>query len=498
MRTSAVRGTTRRLGAVVVLALVAGSVPAAWAAAADGSPKRATVDVSDVRLGPVPDGNGVVHASAAVVTAPATEPSLASDYREVEHLLRGVASTYSGPATGPAEEASTGNVYVTRVIARFPEDESDFSGRVFLEPFNTTSGPDRDVIWRQIAPLLQDEGDAWVGVSVRSTSATELQEFDAARRTPICRSRPTTWCGTCSVSLGAVLRSGGEQSPLPGMRAEHLYMGGYSQSGVDTATFAMAFHDSTRLRDGAPVFDGYLPAAHAATMTPLQTGTGLIVEFDEGQMQPVDVPVVDIETQHDVQGWSREVLEGTFYTSPGAASVRRPDRNTATDKYRLFEITGASHSSGGTADCGGAPSTFPGPMFVRAAAAQLFHWAEDGKAPKEAPRIDMETVDVVSVPRVDEAGHALGGVRSPFVDVPLVQYQVQAGGIGLACTFSGIEQPLAADVLADRYEDVDTYLAQFTKSLDATIKAGHLLKSDRAAIVAAATAKAESLLPAAS
>jgi hypothetical protein len=295
--------------------------------------------------------------------------------------------------------------------------------------------------------------------------------------------------------LGAVLKAGGDQSPLGDLRTEHLYLGGYSQSGVDTSTFAMAFHDTATQRDGSPVFDGYLPAAHAAMRTPLQTGAILITTFDVGEMEPVEVPMIDLETQHDVMGWSREVTPGLFYTSPGGASVRAPDRNTPTEKYRLFEITGASHSSGGTADCGGTPSTFPGPTFVRAAAAALFDWAENGKAPKKASRIDMATIDVVSKPSLDEHGNAVGGVRSPFVDLPLVTYQVQAGGIGLACTFLGNETPLAPDVLTDRYRDADSYMKEFTKRLDAAIKAGYLLELDRAGILAATRTKAAQLLP---
>jgi hypothetical protein len=456
-------------------------------------PEGTTVDISAVELEPTPEGGGVAQTSAEASTD-AIAPTLADDYREVEYLVRGVASTYSGPATGPAEVASTDNPYVTRVIARFPKDEADFSGRVFLEPFNTTAGPDRDVIWRQVAPLLQDEGDAWVGISVRSTSTTELQVFDPVRYADV--SIPTNdlvW--DMLRQVGAVLRTGAEQSPLPA-HAEYLYMGGYSQSGVDTATFSMAFHDDAELLDGSPLFDGYFPAAHAATMTPLQTGSGLIVEFEEGGLEAVDVPVVDVETQHDVQGWAREVLPGAFYTSQGGASVRRPDADSPTDKYRLFEITGASHSSVG-GDCGGAPSTFPGPLFVRAAAAKLFRWAEEGIAPTEAPRIEMEEVDIVSTPTSDEVGNALGGVRSPFVDVPLVQYQVVAGGSGLACAFSGTETPIPPDQLATRYGDAEAYLDQFTDDLDETIEAGFLLEADRADILEDAAEKAQALLPAA-
>jgi hypothetical protein len=456
-------------------------------------PEGTTVDVSALQLLPVPEGAGVVQASAAVPPTAAAAPTLADDYTEVEFLFSGVANTYAGPATGPAAVASTGNAFVTRVIARFPTDQADFSGRVFLEPFNTTAGPDRDVIWLQASPLLQSEGDAWVGISVRSSSETELQAFDPVRYADI--SLPTNdmvW--DMLRQLGAVLRTGGDKSPLP-VFARYLYMGGYSQSGVDTATFSMAFHGGAELLNGDPIFDGYFPAAHAATMTPLQSGSGLIFEFEEGPMQAVDVPVVDFETQHDAQGWAREVIPGVFYTSQGGASIRRPDADSSTDKYRLFEITGASHSSARGADCGGEPSSFPGPLFVRAALKQLYGWAEDGIAPAAQDRVEMVTVDIVSTPSADEVGNARGGVRSPYVDVPLVRYQVVAGGTGLACAFVGTETALSADVLASRYGDVETYIEQFTTSLDTTIEAGFLLEADRAQILADAEARAETLLP---
>ena len=174
--------------------------------------------------------------------------------------------------------------------------------------------------------------------------------------------------------------------------------------------------------------------------------------------------------------------------SDARTPTRRPT-STGCSRY-----AGASHSSTSTGDCGGAPSTFPNSPFVRGAVAKLFAWAETGKPPSKVPRIDMETIDIVSVPEVDGVGNATGGVRSPFVDVPLVQYHVQAGGSGLACAFSGTETPLPADVLADRYESVDAYMKRFTTSLDRTIAAGFVLKADRAEILASAREKAVQLL----
>ena len=55
---------------------------------------------------------------------------------------------------------------------------------------------------------------------------------------------------------------------------------------------------------------------------------------------------------------------------------------------------------------------------------------------------------------------------------------------------AGLETALPHEVLAGRYGDVQNYLAEFTISLDATIKAGFLLQDDRPALLEAHTAKA--------
>jgi hypothetical protein len=323
------------------------------------------------------------------------------------------------------------------------------------------------------------------------TSVNNLQQYDPERYADLSiPANSLVW--DMLRQLGAVLRRGGSGSPLPGREVEHLYLGGYSQSGVDTATFAMAFHDRTRQRDGSPIVDGYFPAAHAAHLTPLQPEPGVITKFEIGSMKPVRVPVVDFETQNDVQGWTTEIVPGVIYTSRSGASVRRPDSNSPSDRYRLLEIPGAPHSSRpGT--CDGVQSTFWVPYFVRAAAAQLFQWTEKGVAPTKAPRIAMDTIDEVSVAKVDENGNAVAGVRSPFVDVPLVHYEVQSTP-GF-CVFSGRETPLPSDVLRSRYGNVDTYVKEFTKSLATTIDKRFLLKMDRAEILDAATEKANALLP---
>ena len=75
------------------------------------------------------------------------------------------------------------------------------------------------------------------------------------------------------------------------------------------------------MSDGSAVFDGYLPAAHAASMTPVQPGESALPSFEFVPMGPVDVPVVDIETQSDVEGFVAAIPPDFTYTNPGGASA---------------------------------------------------------------------------------------------------------------------------------------------------------------------------------
>jgi hypothetical protein len=98
-----------------------------------------SVDVSRLKLRVIPAGQGAPEASARV-TSPSTgtQPTLAPGYTEKELLVSGVADTYTGPAVGPAKPDHKSIPYTTRILLRYPTNPSRFSGRVLLEPFNTS------------------------------------------------------------------------------------------------------------------------------------------------------------------------------------------------------------------------------------------------------------------------------------------------------------------------------------------------------------------------
>jgi hypothetical protein len=172
--------------------------------------------------------------------------------------------------------------------------------------------------------------------------------------------------------------------------------------------------------------------------------------------------------------------------------VRRADSNRPGDLYRLWEVAGASHA-GGIPGCDGPPSTFPTDAFVRGAVVALTSWAEHRLPPHRATRIALATSGIVSAVRVDQYGNATGGVRSPFVDVPIARYDAHSTP-GPICELSGRETPLSQEQLSRRYRNEQSYLLRFKARLGAAIVRGYLLEQDGAAILAAQQAKADSLL----
>lgn len=398
-------------------------------------------------------------------------PALSELYVESEYLVSGVAQHYTGRATGPATPAADVPLcpYTTRVMVRRPRNHERFSGRVIVEPFNTSSGTDHDALWCHVGSQIQRHGDGWIAVSTRALAQTQLRELDASRYAEI--DLPTNDLGWDILTrIGALVRSSSSDSPFRGFAVNHVYLGGYSQSGTDTATYAMAFGNRTK------TFDGYFPSAHAASLTPIASGTSWILDMDIGSLENCHQPVMDVEPQTDVEGFTAAITPDQDYVNPGGAWVRRGDADESSDRYCLYEIAGAPHV-GHMPGCAGR-SDFPASAFLRAALVRLTRWTEDGIAPPTAPRIALAQHGRISEALVDEFGNALGGVRSPYLQVPLARYEVHSAP-GILCKLAGRESLLPPETLRSRYGAVDRYLKEFARSLDATIADGFLLPEER-------------------
>jgi hypothetical protein len=87
-------------------------------------------------------------------------------------------------------------------------------------------------------------------------------------------------------------------------------------------------------------------------------------------------------------------------------------------------------------------------------------------------------------------GIAVGGIRTPWVDVPVATLSglQEGGGEGMTFLF-GTTKPFSSADLAELYPGgVAFYLSRFGESLDAAVERGFLLEADTAEIRALAAA----------
>ncbi len=83
----------------------------------------------------------------------------------------------------------------------------------------------------------------------------------------------------------------------------------------------------------------------------------------------------------------------------------------------------------------------------------------------------------------DEDGIAVGGIRTPPVDVPVQVLTGEQGPSGnLICILSGSTLPMPPARIVARYPTVDAYEEQYAEAVDAAIEAGFVLEDDRDAI----------------
>jgi hypothetical protein len=108
----------------------------------------------------------------------------------------------------------------------------------------------------------------------------------------------------------------------------------------------------------------------------------------------------------------------------------------------------------------GPRSRFPSSIFFDAILANLDLWVRDGVPP---PRVaPIRVVD--GVPVVDEFGNVVGGLRSPYLDVPTSTWFGSATGASF-CFIAGWERPFTQDVLDRLYPSHGAYVRRVTASV---------------------------------
>jgi hypothetical protein len=191
----------------------------------------------------------------------------------------------------------------------------------------------------------------------------------------------------------------------------------------------------------------------------------------------LDAPVFELQAEGDVVGILNSVV------------VRQP----ASDIFRLWEVAGTAHADaylvGPLGDaissrCGAPVNAAPFHLVVKAAFRHLDAWVRDGEAPPVAPLLEVTSDDPVAIKR-DVDGIALGGIRTPPVDVPVdVLSGIPGPNPDLLCILFGSTMPLRAERLAELYASRADYVQRYEASVDSVIASGFVLEDDRAALLA--------------
>jgi hypothetical protein len=446
------------------------------------------------------------------VNAPAVEwvsgaPNLLLGAYDLASVGYGVQEFFvSGTATSYADSSTAD--YTTRIVVLTPTDPARFSGTVVVEWLNVSGGIDAPALWFMAHREILRTGHGYVAVSAQRVGVeggASLTGFDMSLKAqdPV-RYGPLHHPGDAYAydiysQVGRLVRD--RPADLLGdLRPESVVAVGESQSALFLTTYVNAVDAQAR------VYDGFLIHSRFGLAAPLD-GTSIFEAAGESDAAPLSlqlrVPVLTVITETDLLG---TVLSGYYLA-----------RQLDSDRQRTWELAGTAHADNytikvGFIDSGSAPladlvaayeptTTLMGQELsycinfapqhhyvLQSALAHVVGWTRTGEPPPTAPTLDLTDAEPPQLV-LDANGLATGGVRTPWVDVPIARTSGVGSTEHVMAQIFGSGEVFDGDTLARLYPGgAAEYLTRFTTSLDAAIGAGFLLTADRQEILDLAAA----------
>lgn len=403
--------------------------------------------------------------------------------------------------------------YKTRVVVYTPKDATRFNGTVYVEWQNNTGFADAAPDWVHGHIEVARQGAAYVLASVQPIGIATLQAEKAwwvpvqdvsfpisdAVRYESLKHPGGKYAYDIYSQIGQAVRDGGLLHELVPQRVIGV---GESQSAFWLTTYVNG------IQPLAAVYDGFV--LHSSFGAGMPLGNPPFGSVGVTSIRDDLVPVILFQSETDVQ--------------LGAGNTRQPESQSG--KFRLWEVAGTAHFDSygldvGVHDTGAGegeaisldylknPLTSPsmglmqcadginsGPMHwvFNAALSWINRWVIDGTAPPIAPRLEtMEPHILLARFITDEHGNTRGGIRTPFVDVPLAKL----GGFGNSaapgasfisnfCGLFGHTIPLSEQTLKTLYTTDEDFAAQFRAAALRAVESGFLLSEDASMLMDAA------------
>jgi len=458
---------------------------------------------------PVPTLTGPISSpGAAFITPPSRLDLTAAGYVEEEFFVEGTARAYStagaflSDGRWPAVPASSAQ-YKTRILVRRPTSPRTFNGVVIVEWLNVSGGVDAAPDWTFAHTLLIRKGYAWVGVSAQFVGVEggssplgldlSLKAVNPARYGSLSHPGDSFSYDMFS-QVGEAIRNPGGAVPFGPLRARRVIAIGESQSAGRLVTYVNAVHPLAR------VYDGFLIHSRGGGGAPLSQSPQATIGTPSPSLvrNDLDEPVLIFETETDL------ITLGYF-------PARQPDGGNV----RTWEVAGTAHDDAyglavgpddpgpaamdtsylppvtsifGVFTCAKPINAGPQHYVLSAALDRLTTWVKKGRIRgRSAPRLDVVAGPPSSIMR-DARGNAVGGIRTPQLDVPIATLSGLGQPAGGFCAIFGTSVPFDAATLSTLYPSHTGYVTAVMKAAGEAVRARHLLRADTPAIRAAAMA----------
>lgn len=361
---------------------------------------------------------------------------------------------------------ANGQPYKTRLVVRRPANGRTFSGLVLAESMHSSGAAH---MFEFTSTYTMASGHA--AVEILTTGPMQFVQQNQARYKDLQVGGGQA--NEILAQVGALVRTG---KPLGGQKVRKMVLAGTSMSAGTLLNYLPA-HRVFRTPEMQRIYDGFYPTSN-------------------GSLVPdVDVPVVHMPTMLEV-------------SAPNITD--RADGDEPGRQYRLYEVAGMAHIDTRYSvrlkpnPCVQPLSEFPHEAYVAMGLHHLLQWVDKGIVPPRAERIirDNDEQNDGSRMALDANGNPRGGIRTPYVDVPVAKYglrpaavtplianpsaYVAAGGQQAAnqmCGLSGTQIPFEPAKLQTLYKTKKAYASQFEKRAKELEKAGWALPVYRDLIV---------------
>jgi hypothetical protein len=433
------------------------------------------------------------------VFLPSTTFDLASvGYEQDEYFISGTATAYTTSAPLGTDgmwsvtPSGTTAAYKTRILVYRPTDPKKFSGTVVVEWLNVSGGVDANPDWTQGHVELIREGVAWVGVSAQYVGveggtalvgigiSLPLKSF---RRYKSLHHPGDSFSYDMFSQAGQAVRSPSGPNPLGTLKPKRVIAIGESQSAFRLVNYVDGIHPITHLYDGY-----FIHSRGGFDITPLsESPQPAIGAPGTAEIRAdIDVPVLTFEietdvtflnyfpaTQNDAKHFRLWEVAGTAHYDTYGLGVGATDVGTSRAVAAPLLETSVE---GGLIKCVAPINSGPQHYVVDAALSALFRWVRTGKAPHSAPRLDASAGPPIALNR-DARGNALGGIRTPEVDVPIGTFTGEQTGT-LICEIFGTTTLFDDATLKSLYPTHKAFTKAYARSLKRATKKGWLVKPD--------------------